>query len=335
MATTTQAKYHHLIPRTYMSAWANQSGTLKVEFLNNPGVLEPRNKDNIAGFTDYHSIKAGMPICTQSDTDIIFSVLTDYNVIIDGQIVTDTRKMNESFYDFDNWIITRKNGTLARKKPLKDEIQKVKIKDIEANWSVKYENKWGETVSEIENIILNTTKPEIPSFSKDYLMKFFVALDWRGFQSNKQFEEAYKRITQGFLDQVIIPEDERELPFLETIADEFRHDLLLKYYRLFLEDNGIIYEYAETCLKKTGFHFFVADGPTYFDTCDSPSFVFTRPDRAFQGIMPITPRILLSQGKCTDDSNVYQVTHISNQAVEKYNRIIQSHATEFVIHPNN
>lgn len=126
MATTTQAKYHHLIPRTYMSAWANQSGTLKVEFLNNPGVLEPRNKDNIAGFTDYHSIKAGMPICTQSDTDIIFSVLTDYNVIIDGQIVTDTRKMNESFYDFDNWIITRKNGTLARKKPLKDEIQKSK-----------------------------------------------------------------------------------------------------------------------------------------------------------------------------------------------------------------
>ena len=44
----------------------------------------------------------------------------------------------------------------------------------EANWSVKYENKWGETVSEIENIILNTTKPEIPSFSKDYLMKFLL-----------------------------------------------------------------------------------------------------------------------------------------------------------------
>lgn len=50
----TQAKYHHLIPQTYMSAWANEAGTLQIEFLNNPGVLKQRNKENIAGITDYH-----------------------------------------------------------------------------------------------------------------------------------------------------------------------------------------------------------------------------------------------------------------------------------------
>ena len=61
----TQAKYHHLIPQTYMSAWANEAGTLQIEFLNNPGVLKQRNKENIAGITDYHSIKAGMVICTK------------------------------------------------------------------------------------------------------------------------------------------------------------------------------------------------------------------------------------------------------------------------------
>lgn len=53
----TQAKYHHLIPQTYMSAWANDAGTLEVEFLSNPGAFEPKNKDNIAGITDYHSIQ--------------------------------------------------------------------------------------------------------------------------------------------------------------------------------------------------------------------------------------------------------------------------------------
>lgn len=31
----TQAKYHHLIAQTYMSAWANEAGTLQIEFLNN------------------------------------------------------------------------------------------------------------------------------------------------------------------------------------------------------------------------------------------------------------------------------------------------------------
>ena len=58
----TQAKYHHLIPQTYMSAWANEAGTLQIEFLNNPGVLKQRNKEKIAGITDYHTIKAGMVI---------------------------------------------------------------------------------------------------------------------------------------------------------------------------------------------------------------------------------------------------------------------------------
>lgn len=64
----TQAKYHHLIPQTYMSDWANEAGTLQIEFLNNPGIFKPRNKENIAGITDYHSIKSGMVICTKDDT---------------------------------------------------------------------------------------------------------------------------------------------------------------------------------------------------------------------------------------------------------------------------
>lgn len=53
----TQAKYHHLIPQTYMSAWASAAGTLQIEFLNTPGVMDFRNKERVAGITDYHSIK--------------------------------------------------------------------------------------------------------------------------------------------------------------------------------------------------------------------------------------------------------------------------------------
>lgn len=112
----TKAKYHHLIPQTYMSAWADESGTLKVEFLNTPGKYVPRNKDRIAGITDYHSIKAGMMICTKEDSDKIFSVLSEYEVEIDGKIVKDTTVMNQKYYDFDAWIIRRKDGSLARKK---------------------------------------------------------------------------------------------------------------------------------------------------------------------------------------------------------------------------
>lgn len=47
-----QAKYHHLIPQVYMSAWANASGTLQVEFLNNPGIIVLR-KSNRYSLTSY------------------------------------------------------------------------------------------------------------------------------------------------------------------------------------------------------------------------------------------------------------------------------------------
>ena len=35
----TQAKYHHLVPQTYMSAWAHGNGTLNVEFLDSQVIL--------------------------------------------------------------------------------------------------------------------------------------------------------------------------------------------------------------------------------------------------------------------------------------------------------
>lgn len=118
-------------------------------------------------------------------------------------------------------------------------------------------------------------------------MKFFVAFNWRGFRCNQQFEEILKVITKDLLDQIDIPIKGRELPCLETGADE----LLLKFYRQYLDDEGIIYKYAELNLQHSGFHFLISDGSTYFNTSDSPSFIFKRFDGALQGIMPITPRI--------------------------------------------
>ena len=134
MTEQTQAKYHHLIPQTYMSAWSNKSGTLNVEFLNNPGRIIQRNKENIAGIKDFHSITVGMPFCTKEDASKFFSVLSGYLVKINGEEINNPILMNKNYYDFDNWIIYRKDGSLANKKALKNQIEKVKIKDIEINW---------------------------------------------------------------------------------------------------------------------------------------------------------------------------------------------------------
>lgn len=333
MAKETQAKYHHLIPQTYMSAWSRRNGTLKVEFKDDPGVVVERNKERIAGITDFHSIKAGMPICTQSDADLIFAAISSYTVTYEDRVIHSTLELNKAFYDFDKWEITRADGTPVRKKQIRHEIEQVKIKDIEANWSTKYENAWSAQVAVIEDKILNATADSIPAFDREYIMKFFTALDWRGFTSNAQFESTLSWLCHDImsLGDVDIPEEDRLLPSLTTAEEEMRHILLLQYYRQYLNDTGVIYQAAMANLKHTSFHFLVSDGPTMFITSDTPAFVYKRPDGTLAGLLPITPRILMVQGKNTDNDGSYYITHITDEAVQRYNEVIRENAEEFVI----
>ena len=77
------------------------------------------------------------------------------------------------------------------------------------------------------------------------------------------------------------------------VSDEIRHCLLLKYYREYLNDVGVIYQNAMANLKHTSFHFLISDGPTKFLTSDTPVFIHNRPDGKIAGILPITPKILM------------------------------------------
>ena len=70
-------------------------------------------------------------------------------------------------YDFDTWIIKRKDGSLVSKKALKSEIEKIKVKDIESNWSAKYENKWGLVVTDLESIILTSKSESMTAIHKE------------------------------------------------------------------------------------------------------------------------------------------------------------------------
>ena len=136
------------------------------------------------------------------------------------------------------------------------------------------------------------------------------------------------------LDEIEIPKDERGLPFFETVADYYRHCLLLKKYREFLNDSGLMYLHVQKSLVFTSFHFLVSDGLTLFITSDNPSFTHVNEDGSKVGLMPITPRILLAQGKKTDKDPTYSVSHITDDAVQKYNSIIESNAVQYIIYDN-
>lgn len=334
--TESKAKYHHLIPRTYLSAWEHGKGTLFVRFLNDEESIVERNKENIAGITNYHSIIAGMPIVTEADAQKIFASLNDYEVRYKGQIITDALEFNRLYYDFSNWEIFRADGSTVSKKRIKAQIDDVKIRDIESLWSSKYEDNWGQIRDELIKKVTSATIDYIPEFHKEYLMKFYTALDWRSIKSNIQFDETWEWLCNEVLqlNEIEIPEEERELPMLENAAEEMRHNLLLKFYRQYLNDDGVIYKNAMANLAYTSFHFLVADGQETFITSDNPVFVFRRNDGKLQGVLPISPRVLMAQGKNTDSEDRFYITHITEDSVRRYNEEIKKNAVNFVVQLN-
>ena len=276
-------------------------------------------------------------IKTKEDADKIFACLKDLEVHYGEVVVSDNLELNKIYYDFDNWAIQKKDGSVVSKKKLKAEIEKVKIRDIEELWSIKYEDAWGTVRSELENSIFNSADGIISNANKEYLMKFYTALDWRSIKSNIQFNDAWEWLCKEVLrlDEIDIPEKERELPILDNAAEEMKHNLLLKFYRQYLNDSGVIYIHAMANLSNTSFHFLVADGPETFNTSDNPAFVFRRLDGKLQGVLPLSPRILMAQGRNSGHDKNFYVTHITDEAVKRYNIEIEKNAANFVVQLNN
>lgn len=331
----TQAKYHHLIPQTYYSAWEHGKGTLYAKSLSDNRIRE-RNKNKIAGIKNYHSIIAGMPIVTKEDADIIFGSLKDYIVSYEGKTISDSLDFNKTYYDFDNWIITRQDGGFVSKKRIKAEIEKVKIKDIETQWNLKYENEWAIVRDELIEKINNATTDHIIEIHRDYLMRFYTILDWRSIESNKYFIGAWKWLCGEVLhfDKIDIPEEDREIPILDTVSEKLKHELLLSYYRKFLNDEGVIYDCFLKNNEITTFCFVVADGKETFYTSDNPAFVFEREAGSLQGVLPLSPRILMVQCKKSNSDNYYYITHITDEEVRYYNSQIEKNASSFIIQEN-
>ena len=329
-----QSKYHHLIPQTYLSAWGNSSGTLKIEWLEN-GKIENRNTDSVAGINHYHSIIAGMPFCTKDDTDHFFACLCNYSVTYDGEILSDTLEMNKYYGVFNEWSIKRDDGTAVRKRSLKAEIDSIKIQDIEDNWSAQYENKWPSVRSMIEQTV-DAGLSSVPQFEFRYLMEFFTALDWRSILSNSEFVDVLNWICNDImgLDKIDIPKDERELPMFETATDYMKHCLLLSYYRKFLYGAGVIHTCAEEYMKHMSFHFLVSEGKDNFITSDNPAFIGTRKQGDKVGILPITPKIIMTIGRNSQDDNNYYITKIGASEVREYNRMIRNNSGQFIVYSN-
>ena len=110
-----QFQVYHVEPRDALFYSLFISSYPQILGMSQKNIVE-RNKDRIAGITNYHSIVAGMPIVTKSDADIIFACLADLEVHYEDTIIFDSLELNKIYYDIENWKVYRKDGSIVSKK---------------------------------------------------------------------------------------------------------------------------------------------------------------------------------------------------------------------------
>lgn len=188
----------------------------------------------------------------------------------------------------------------------------------------------------IEYNITHAKASKIDEFLKGLIMKFVIAFNWRGFYGNQEFKDVYKYVISGLdFDKILIPNNERYKPFLETIEEENEHLMVLKNYREFLRDKGIIYETTKNYIRLMNIKFYISTGDNKFITSDNPSFVCKNIDGLLVHIMPISPKITIAIGLNSSKENEYLIEILSDKEISKINKIILDNSIKRIISIQN
>ncbi|PFH86464.1 DUF4238 domain-containing protein [Bacillus sp. AFS088145] len=328
-----KAKYHHLIPRTYLQSWCFSNDSLHAYSKSDLTKKKQLNINNHFGIQNYHTIKVGMPICTDEDLKKIFQSLNGYKVEYEGKLLQSLKEYNQYFYDFDEWkIYYAKTESIVPKKKkntIKSEINQCRIVDIEEAWSRQYENGWNSLKQIIEQKLLTTNALEIDAFNKEELMKFIVSLDWRSEKGNEELEKILEFINKLLpLKEIDLSKDDRSIAF-ETNAYEWsKRNYLLKEFNEFLQGKGIINDQVNSYIRDCTLEFFIANGNVGFLTSDNPSFIYHFND-GLSHVMPLTPKILVRVLKGSTDK--YFIKLLNDELVQWFNGIIIENSNELAL----
>ncbi|MGD6794708.1 DUF4238 domain-containing protein [Metabacillus indicus] len=328
----TNAVLHHLASQTYMRAWKHGSSSVYFIEKDDSNINNGwnRNTKSLAYIENFFSRRAGALIQSLSDCEKYFEPLKGFKVKFEGEILKDPLELNKYYRLYDEWIIYDSNSKTvseAEKEKLKFEIDNIHVRDIEVGWDRLYENNWPNVRNDILNAV-STSKGAnmIPSVRREELVKFMVSLEWRTKPTHPVLEILFKKLIS--LDNTIeeymkesIPEAKRMYPFIDTEKELMLHNLLLKYYHQFLNNNGVIYDEAQQIIKYMNIELLIAEKGSEFITSDNPVCRFSNSDNATEYIFPITPEIACAvrKGNPYDKSNYY-VTYLNKDSVFNYNK---------------
>ncbi|AZJ24588.1 hypothetical protein CT694_34685 (plasmid) [Bacillus wiedmannii bv. thuringiensis] len=340
----TNAVYHHLASQTYLKGWKHSDSLVYYIEKNDVNINGnwTRNTKRLAGIENFFSRRAGALYCNLADCQKFFKPLKNYTVKYNDKTLKTPTELNENFNFYDGWEIYDsgfKKVSISEKERLKNDIKDIHIRDIEVGWSRLHENSWPSIKNDILNAISsNPMATKIPCIRRDEFINFMVSLEWRTKPTHPALEKSFKPVSEMPLlitaMNEIIPEDERMYPFLETRKEEFLHNILLKYYHQFLNNNGPIYQEAQDIIQKMNIELLVAENGSEFITSDNPVCRFSNGDGLLEYIFPITPQVACAVRKGNPyDGHNYSVEYLKKDEVFIYNQKLKDNCFNgYILH---
>lgn len=328
------AKEQHLVPRTYMRKWSyNNSDSIYVFDKNKreKGV-QPANVNSINYIVGFHDIKAGDVFVPDEALEELFGFLMRQCKVIHEDCKLDSlRKMNDKFYDFDNWVIYDLDGVRATRKE-KNKIKQVILQSrytfIETEWCYQYEDNWVQFIDMIEKKIRNSNlrvHREPQNLSKVELVKlmeYILIYDFRNVKGNAWINQIIDDIFPEELAEIEIPDNERVHKFNKTIGDEVKYEVRIRaFYEYLCKRNGKIRLMLNNYLETMGIRICLTTIENPFVTSETPSMIVKNIDGLYEHIFVATPTMLITTYR-TDNIEKYVVNNLKRKYVNRYNKYI-------------
>ncbi len=320
-------KKQHYVPQTYLEAWNDDSNRIYVYQKNDNKLYRHSKVDKVLYENDlYTKTIDDVVILNEEEKKEIFSSLDEYKIYYksdsEEKILTTYNDLATYYFDFDNWIITREDGSVVSKKALKDSIEKKRLTDLEKNWKT-IENDWATLRSNIEDSIKNEnliTRDQI-----DSILEFIVAQKNR---TPKALEEC-----TTIIEKVMSPIKELMGDIYEveknSLGKSYFKDQIIRYQNEDSKSN-ILIEIDQ--LKKLQMAF-LKPIERKFITSDSP--VLTIIDNNFlkgkyNGIyFPISPDLMIALYR--GNNSQYIVGKLNSNVVRRFNARIKKESLKYYV----
>lgn len=312
------AKYHHLVPKNYLDPWAKDE-TVQCE---QDGEVQPETTASILDLHYYHSITAGSPLATEADTDILFEEMEGLQAFYRDEALDSTLAMNQEFECFEDWVLQRRDGSSAKKKPVKHAISQARIDTEEDGWEEELENQWSSRLKKLQSLLEEKQTETLSQEDLAFFLGLSWVMDWKTWTKTPIFQAMHQLIP--FLKKVQLPRNVRQFPYVNSHSDELEQWLLTSQFRQFLAKEGGLWHSAIEALEGLTFQFFTNKTP--LPTGGNPSFLVDK-----TGYFVLHPQILLVISPSETGSFTCQST--SQEIWADFQKTVSKAQTDWIIHP--